>query len=260
MTHVDVEIASAWHAYKRAGQRPARDELILHYAPLVQVVAGRLAASAPAHVDRADLVSYGVFGLIDAIDKFEPERGHRFETYAMARIRGHIVDELRSFDWVPRSVRAKARAIDAASRSLECDLHRAPTDHELACALGLSDSDLQRALSQVALINLVTFDATLGAALNGDQPLTVGDVLAADEDEGPGHQVEIDELRRALAAAIDRLSERDRDVVALYYHDGLTLAEIGEVLGVTESRACQIHGKAVGQLRRWLTASEREPA
>ena len=260
MTDVDVEIASAWHAYKRAGQRRARDELILHYAPLVHIVAGRLAAGAPAHVDRADLVSYGVFGLIDAIEKFEPERGHRFETYAMARIRGHIVDELRSFDWVPRSVRAKARAIDAAFRSLESDLHRAPTDHELAAALDMSETELQRALCQVALVNLVTFDATLGAAISGDQSLTVGDVLAADDDEAPGHQVELDELRRSLAAAIDRLSERERDVVALYYHDGLTLAEIGEVLGVTESRACQIHGKAVAQLRRRLTATERELA
>ncbi len=260
MTHVDVEIARAWHAYKRAGQRPARDELILHYAPLVHIVAGRLAAGAPSHVDRADLVSYGVFGLIDAIDKFDPERGHRFETYAIARIKGHIVDELRSFDWVPRSVRAKARAIEVAHRSLECELHRAPTDHELAGALDMTDHELQRALSQVSLVNLVTFDAALGAAIDSDQALTVGDVLVASDDEGPGHQVELDELRRALAAAIDRLSIRERDVVALYYHDGLTLAEIGEVLGVTESRACQIHGKAVAQLRRRLTAAERELA
>jgi RNA polymerase sigma factor for flagellar operon FliA len=260
VTHVDVEIARAWHAYKRAGQRPARDELILHYAPLVHIVAGRLAAGVPSHVDRADLVSYGVFGLIDAIDKFEPDRGHRFETYAIARIKGHIVDELRSFDWVPRSVRAKARSIEAALRSLESELHRAPTDHELAGALEMSETELQRALSQVALVNLVTFDAALGAAVDGEQSLTVGDLLVADEDECPGHQVELDELRCALAAAIDRLSVRERDVVALYYHDGLTLAEIGEVLGVTESRACQIHGKAVAQLRRRLTATERELA
>ena len=258
MTHVEVEISKAWHAYKRAGQRRARDELILHYAPLVQVVAGRIAASVPNHVDRADLVSYGVFGLIDAIDKFDPERGHRFETYAIARIRGHIVDELRSYDWVPRSVRAKARAIDEAGRALEAKLHRPPTEQELAEALDMSEPELQRALCQVSLVNMVTFDAALGAAIDGEQAMTIGDMLAA-PDEGPGHQVELDELRCALAAAIDRLPVRERDVVALYYHDGLTLAEIGEVLGVTESRACQIHSKAVAQLRRRLVAVDREP-
>jgi len=257
VTNVDVEIATVWHAYKRAGQRPARDELILHYAPLVHLVAGRLAAGAPNHVDRADLVSYGVFGLIDAIDKFDLDRGHRFETYAIARIRGHIVDELRSFDWVPRSVRAKARAIEGAVRSLECELCRAPTDDELAGALDMTDAELQRALAQVALVNLVNFDASLGAAVDSDQPLTIGEVLAS-PDDAPGHQIELAELRGALARAIDQLSERERDVVALYYHDGLTLAEIGEVLGVTESRVCQIHGQAVGHLRRWLTATERE--
>jgi RNA polymerase sigma factor FliA len=257
VTHVDVEVARLWHAYKRGGQRSARDELILHYAPLVHVVAGRLASGAPRHVDRSDLVSYGVFGLIDAIDKFDPSRGHRFETYAIARIKGHIVDELRSYDWVPRSVRAKARAIDVAHRSLEAQLHRAPTDHELAEALGLTEHELQRALSQVSLVNIVTFDATLGAAVDGEGGLTVGDLLEA-PDEGPGHRVERDELRRALAAAIESLPPRERDVVALYYHDGLTLAEIGAVLGVTESRACQIHGKAVAQLRRRLIAGERE--
>jgi RNA polymerase sigma factor for flagellar operon FliA len=257
VTQVDVEIARTWYAYKRAGQRSARDELILHYAPLVHLVAGRLAAGAPSHVDRADLVSYGVFGLIDAIDRFDPDLGHRFETYAVARIRGHIVDELRSYDWVPRSVRAKARAIDAALRSLECELHREPTDSELAGALDMSARELQRALGQVALVNLVTFDATLGAAADGESALTVGDVLVS-ADECPGDRVEVDELRHALAAAIDHLPPRERDVVALYYHDGLTLAEIGAVLGVTESRACQIHGKAVAQLRRRLTAAERE--
>jgi RNA polymerase sigma factor for flagellar operon FliA len=259
VTHVEVEIARAWHAYKRAGQRSARDELILHYAPLVHIVAGRVAAGAPSHVDRSDLVSYGVFGLIDAIERFDPDRGHRFETYAIARIKGHIVDELRSFDWVPRSVRAKARAIEVALRSLEAQLHRSPTDHELAGALDMTEHELQRALSQVALVNLVTFDAALGAAVDGDHALTVGEVLVS-TDEGPGQRVELDELRDALAAAIDRLSERERDVVALYYHDGLTLSEIGEVLGVTESRACQIHGKAVTRLRVRMTAAGRMPA
>ena len=259
MTNGDLDIASAWHACKRAGQRSARDQLILHYAPLVHLVAGRMAAGVPSHVDRADLVSYGVFGLIDAIDRFDPDLGHRFETYAIARIRGHILDELRSFDWVPRSVRAKARAIEGALRSLESELCRAPTDGELAGALDMTDAELHRCQAQVALVNLVNFDATLGAAVDGGHPLTVGEVLAA-ADEGPDQKIELDELRHALASAIDQLSERERDVVALYYHDGLTLAEIGQVLGVTESRACQIHGKAVAHLRRRLTAIEREPA
>jgi RNA polymerase sigma factor for flagellar operon FliA len=259
VTNVDAELAHTWHAYKRAGQRSARDQLILHYAPLVHLVAGRLAARAPEYVDRADLVSYGVFGLIDAIDRFDPDLGHRFETYAVARIRGHIVDELRSFDWVPRSVRAKARAIDGALRSLESELCRAPTDCELAGALGMSDDELQRTLAQVALVNQVNFDSALGAAVEGDQPLKVGDVLVSTDDT-PDHRLELDELRKALAGAVEQLPERERDVVALYYHDGLTLAEIGEVLGVTESRACQIHGKAVAYLRRRLTAAEREPA
>jgi RNA polymerase sigma factor for flagellar operon FliA len=257
--NVEEQIRRLWHAHKRAHQQSARDELIIHYAPLVHFVAGRIAATAPSHVDRADLVSYGVFGLIDAVERFDPERGYRFETYAIARIRGNILDELRSYDWVPRSVRAKARAIDTAVGDLQSELHRAPTEAELAAALGMTDDELQRALSQVAIVNIVNFDAALGAAIDGDAPMTVGDVLV-DGSEAPGHHVELAETRRALAEAIDELGEREREVVSLYYHDGLTLAEIGAVLGVTESRACQIHGKAVGQLRRRLAAGERELA
>jgi RNA polymerase sigma factor FliA len=259
VTHVDNEIGRLWQAHKGAGQQSARDQLILHYAPLVQFVAGRIAAAAPAHVDRADLVSYGVFGLIDAVEKYDPSRGYRFETYAIARIRGNILDELRSFDWVPRSVRAKARAIDAALGSLQAELHRYPTDTELAEVLAMTEDELHRALSQVALVNLVNFDTTLGVAVDGEQALTVGDTLA-DGGAAPDYDMELAETRRDLADAIEQLSERERDVVALYYHDGLTLAEIGEVLGVTESRACQIHGKAVAQLRRRLAAAERELA
>lgn len=259
MTDVDINIRRLWHAHKRMGQVWARDQLILYYAPLVHVVAGRIAASVPRHVDRSDLVSYGVFGLIDAVEKFEPERGYRFETYAVARIKGHILDELRSFDWVPRSVRAKARAIDAAHNSLRAELHRAPTDGELARMLDMTDHELQRAMAQVSLVSLVNFDTTLSAAVDGESELTVGDVLV-DVGPAPGHHVELVETRRALADAIERLSRREREVVSLYYYDGLTLAEIGEVLGVTESRVCQIHGKAVAQLKRHLDALEREPA
>lgn len=255
--NVEEHIRRLWHAHKHAHQQSARDELIIHYAPLVQFVAGRMAATAPGHVDRADLVSYGVFGLIDAVERFDPERGYRFETYAIARIKGNILDELRSYDWVPRSVRAKARAIDTALRDLQAELHRTPTECELAAALGMTDDELHRALSQVAIVNLVNFDATLSAAVDGEPTVTVGDVLV-DGSEAPGHHVELEETRRALAEAIVELGDREREVVGLYYHDGLTLAEIGAVLGVTESRACQIHGKAVAHLRRRLAAGERE--
>ena len=257
--NVEEQIRRLWHAHKHAHQQSARDELIVHYAPLVQFVAGRMAATAPSHVDRADLVSYGVFGLIDAVERFDPDRGYRFETYAIARIKGNILDELRSYDWVPRSVRAKARAIDTAVGDLQSELHRSPTEGELAGALGMTADELQRALSQVAVVNLVNFDAALGAAFDGEVPMTVGEVLV-DGSEAPGHHVELEETRRALAEAIDELGEREREVVSLYYYDGLTLAEIGAVLGVTESRACQIHGKAVGQLRRRLAVAERELA
>jgi RNA polymerase sigma factor for flagellar operon FliA len=258
VTHVDVEIRNLWSAYKRDGDHRARDRLILNYAPLVQYVAGRVAVGLPRHVDRADLVSYGIFGLIDAVERFDLGRDCRFETYAIARIKGNILDELRSLDWVPRSVRAKARAVETTLARLEAELHRPPSDAELAAALGLDDAGLQRALSEIALVSLVAFDAAVGAATGDDQPLTLGEVLA-DRDDDPMAAVELAELRRTLADAIERLPQRERTVVSLYYHDGLTLAEIGRVLGVTESRACQLHGKAVARLRIRLVAADRAP-
>jgi RNA polymerase sigma factor for flagellar operon FliA len=259
VTQIATDIDSSWAAYRRRGCRDAREGLILHYAPLVQYVAGRVAVGLPASVDRGDLVSYGLFGLIDAIEKFEPERGFRFETYAIARIKGNMLDELRSLDWVPRSVRRKAKAIDRAYVALESDLHRPPSDTELAEALGMSDEQLQHALSQVSLVNLVTFDSTIAGHPGSEGGVTVGDTLV-DAADGPVDVLELAEMRQILADAIEALPARERQVVALYYFDGLTLAEIGEVLGVTESRACQIHGKAVLKLRLRLTAAEREPA
>ena len=252
-------ISATWSAYKCRCRREARDALILHYAPLVHYVAGRVAVGLPRTVDRSDLVSYGLFGLIDAIEKFEPDRGYRFETYAIARIKGNMLDELRSLDWVPRSVRRKAKAIEQAYVELEGALQRPPSDGELADALDMNEGQLHQALTQVALINIVTFDAMVSGPVDGDDGVTVGDTLV-DGADGPVDVVELAELRSLLADAIEGLTERERLVVSLYYFDGLTLAEIGEVLGVTESRACQIHGKAVLQLRLRLAAAEREPA
>jgi RNA polymerase sigma factor for flagellar operon FliA len=244
-----ADVEGLWAAYKASAGRDTRDRLILHYSPLVKYVAGRVAVGLPQNVEQADLVSYGIFGLIDAIDKFDPSRGFKFETYAIARIKGAILDELRSIDWVPRSVRAKSRAIEKAYAKLEGELHRTPSDAELATELTMSEDQLQSTLNQISFIGLVALD----------ESMTLGDTVA-DSGESPSAAYEVEEMRHILADAINRMPEREKIVLTLYYYEGLTLAEIGQVLGVTESRVCQIHTKAVLQLRSRLAASEREPA
>ena len=254
----DPDIDRLWAEYKAGGQRELRDQLIVHYSPLVKYVAGRVATGLPQNVDQADLVSYGIFGLIDAIEKFDLDRGFKFETYAIARIKGNILDELRSIDWVPRSVRAKARAIEKAYAKLEGQLHRSPTDSELADELDLTDEQLQTTLGQISFTGLVALDEMLSGGDRGDS-MTLGDTIA-DGGMGPVAAYEVEEMRQILADAINRLPEREKTVLTLYYYEGLTLAEIGSILGVTESRVCQIHTKSVIQLRARMAASEREPA
>jgi RNA polymerase sigma factor for flagellar operon FliA len=248
-----------WASYKSAGSREVRDALILHYSPLVKYVAGRVAVGLPQNVEQADLVSYGIFGLIDAIEKFDLDRGYKFETYAIARIKGAILDELRSIDWVPRSVRAKARALEKAYAKLESELHRTPNDEELAAELGINDDQFHTTLNQISFIGLVALDEMLSVGGERGESVTLGDTVA-DQGEGPVAAYEVEEMRQLLADAINRMPEREKIVLTLYYYEGLTLAEIGQVLGVTESRVCQIHTKAVLQLRSRLAASEREPA
>jgi RNA polymerase sigma factor for flagellar operon FliA len=254
-----TDVERLWQSYKAASDRDVRDRLILHYSPLVKYVAGRVAIGLPQSVEQSDLVSYGIFGLIDAIDKFDPDRGYKFETYAIARIKGAILDELRSIDWVPRSVRAKARAIEQAYGKLESTLHRTPSDDELAAELDMTDDQLQSALGQISFIGLVALDEMLTAGERGDS-ITLGDMVASDPEDAPGVAFEVEEMRAFLADAIGRMPEREKVVLSLYYYEGLTLAEIGSVLGVTESRVCQIHTKAVLQLRARIAASERELA
>ena len=253
------EIARLWTEYKDSGATPLRDQLIVHYSPLVKYVAGRVAVGLPQNVDQADLVSYGIFGLIDAIEKFDLGRGFKFETYAIARIKGAIIDELRSIDWVPRSVRTKARSLEKAYTKLESELHRTPSDAEIAAELGMTDSQLQTTFSQISFIGLVALDEMLGGDRGGGDGMSLGDTIA-DAGDGPMAAYEVEEMRQVLAKAINDMPEREKIVLTLYYYEGLTLAEIGEVLGVTESRVCQIHTKSVIHLRAKITASEREPA
>jgi RNA polymerase sigma factor for flagellar operon FliA len=245
-----------WEAYHRDPGRPTRDPLIVHYSPLVKYVAGRVGIGLPANVEQADLVSYGIFGLIDAIEKFDPSRGFKFETYAIARIKGAILDELRSIDWVPRSVRAKGRSVERAFSKLEAQLKRSPTEQELAAELDMTETQLQTVLGQLSLTGMAALDEMLGD--RGDAT-TLGDTIP-DKGDGPGALLERVELREQLAEAIERMPEREKIVLTLYYFENLTLAQIGEVLGVTESRVSQIHTKAVLQLRSRLQAAQREPA
>jgi RNA polymerase sigma factor for flagellar operon FliA len=246
-------LAELWTDYKGNGTPSARERLILHFSPLVKFVAGRVAAGLPQNVDQGDLVSYGVFGLIDAIDKFDPERGFKFETYAISRIKGAIIDELRSIDWAPRSVRAKARSIERAYSKLENQFKRNPEDKEVAAELGVTEAELDQMLSQISFTGLVALDEILGGAQGSDHDgsTTLGDTIT-DGSANPVEMFEVDEMKHLLADLINRMGDRERLVLTLYYYEGLTLAEIGGVLGVTESRICQIHTKAILQLRSRL--------
>jgi RNA polymerase sigma factor FliA len=245
------ELAQLWDRYKTERDPHARERLILHYAPLVKYVASRVATGLPASVEQADLVSYGMFGLIDGLEKFEPGRGNKFETYAIPRIKGAIIDELRAMDWVPRSVRFKAREIEKAYTALETMLKRAPTEMELAERLGISRKELHDVVTQISFVSVLALDEMVSVGADRGEQVSLLDTLA-DKGIDPGAGMESHETRGLLAAAINSLSEREKIVVTLYYFEGLTLAEIGDILGVTESRVCQIHTKAVGGLRLQL--------
>jgi RNA polymerase sigma factor FliA len=253
------ELARLWAEFKQSevsgARESARERLILHYAPLVKYVASRVATGLPASVDQADLVSYGMFGLIDALEKFDLGRGNKFETYAIPRIKGAIIDELRAMDWVPRSVRFKAREIEKAYSDLESIQKRAPTEKEVAARLGVTLRELHEVINQISFVQVVQLDEILSVGSDRGEQVSLLDTLA-DRSTDPTTSLEGQETRGMLAAAINSLSEREKIVVTLYYFEGLTLAEIGEILALTESRVCQIHTKAVGQLRLQLVETE----
>lgn len=248
-------VASLWQRFKDGGDPAAREGLILHYSPLVKYVAGRVSVGLPATIEQADLVSYGIFGLIDAIEKFDPERNIKFETYAINRIRGAIIDELRAVDWIPRSVRFKAREVERALTELQSKLQRPPTDGELADHLGVSIDELANLLNQINLVSVVALDEVLSASADKGEGVSLVETIEDTGSMSPEASFESEEMRHILASAVNHLPERERLVVTLYYYEGLTLAEIGGVLGVTESRVCQMHTKAVLQLRNLMAES-----
>jgi len=254
--HQRDDLATLWQRFADTHDEEAREQLILNYSPLVKFVAGRVATKLPATIENADLISYGIFGLIDAIEKYEPERGFKFETYAISRIRGAIIDELRALDWVPRSVRARSREIESAIVTLENRLSRTPEDNEVAAEMGISPRDLQDIYTKLSYTSVVSFDEIWAPNSDRDDKSTLASVVKDESAPDPVAAFETEEVKEILADAIEKLSERERTVVALYYYEGLQLKEIGQVLGVTESRASQLHTKAVLRLRARLHAAQ----
>jgi RNA polymerase sigma factor for flagellar operon FliA len=249
------DTGTLWRQYRRTNDQAIRDRLILTYAPLVKYVAGRLGSGLPAHVDEGDLVSYGLLGLIGAIERFDPDRDIKFETYAIARIKGSIIDELRAMDWVPRSVRARARDIERTIAELEAKLGRAPNDEEIAGKLGLTQDELDSSLTEISRSSIAALDELWTVQGGTGDQVALIDTIEDTHGQAPTTALDRSEMKEMIADSISRLPEREKLVITLYYYEELTLREIGEVLGVTESRVSQLHTKAILRLKARLSGS-----
>ncbi|MGB9792885.1 MAG: FliA/WhiG family RNA polymerase sigma factor [Thermacetogeniaceae bacterium] len=241
-----------WYKFKTKKDLNAREQLILHYIHLVKYVAGRIAVSLKGYFEVDDLVSAGVYGLINAVDRFNPDRGIKFETFALARIKGAIIDWLRSLNWVPQSVRSKAKKLEKAMVELEKTLGRPPEDQELADYLGLDLKSLSRLLHEVAPSTLLSFDEYLCKS-DSEEGLSPDELIADANAVNPAEHIEFEEMKRILSEAIEKLPEKEKLVITLYYYEGLTLKEIGQVLNLSESRISQLHTKAILRLRGRLS-------
>ncbi len=241
-----------WRLYRKTKDPEIRDALVKQYAPLVKYVAGKVAVGMPNNVEFDDLVGYGVFGLFDAIEKFDPEKHVKFKTYAVTRIRGAIFDELRSIDWVPRSVRQKSREIEETVRRLESSLGRPANDEEIAREMKMSVKELERTMLKVSGTSMLSLNDVWYTGEDNDK-VSIADSIESPDSLTPDTIVEKDEIRRVIVEAIQELPEKEKKVLVLYYYEDLTLKEIGQVLHVTESRVSQLHTKAIMRLRTKLT-------
>jgi RNA polymerase sigma factor for flagellar operon FliA len=246
------EVNSLWRRFRIAKESKYRDSLINHYAYLVKITSGRVVTSLPPNLERDDLISVGVVGLIKAIDQYDPGRQVKFETYAIALIRGAVVEMLREEDWVPRSIRDNVKNLERVYHRLEVKFGRPATEEEVSEDLGITVDELQQLLINTSRASVLSLDDVLaGSGGDSSENLHLADVLA-DESSNIASQVEMVERKRILVIGIDRLPDRERLVIALYYYEGLTFKEIGKVLGVSESRVYQLHTQAVLRIRGYL--------
>lgn len=250
MTLSPEQLKRAWVDFKVYKDPDARLRLINHFAYLVKITVGRLVANMPGGLDREDLIGAGIIGLIKSVDQFDPTRDVKFETYAIALIRGAVLEMLREEDWVPRSIREKLKALDKAMTLLEMRLGRSPTQREIAEHMGISDIEVSELMVRMGRTNVYSLDDIITAAEADDHVHFID--MIVDEEANIGGEVEGREIRRILASGIDRLPERERLVVALYYYEGLTFKEIGKVLGVSESRVYQLHTQAMNRLKAFM--------
>ncbi|HKL86964.1 MAG TPA: RNA polymerase sigma factor WhiG [Treponemataceae bacterium] len=241
-----------WVDYKKSRDPAIREFLIKQYAPLVKYVAGKVAVGMPSNVEFDDLVGFGVFGLLDAIEKYDPDKNVKFKTYAVTRIRGSIFDELRSLDWVPRSVRQKTKEIEEAIVRLESKLGRTVSDNEIAGSLGISETEFHQTLYKISGTSIISLNDVWYSGDDSDS-ISIGDTIESPISMNPDVIVEKEEIKRVIVEAINELPEKEKMVLVLYYYEDLTLKEIGQVLNVTESRISQLHTKANLRLRAKLT-------
>jgi RNA polymerase sigma factor FliA len=241
-----------WQEYRKTRDPKIREAFIKQYAPLVKYVAGRVAVGMPNNVEFDDLVGFGVFGLIDAIEKYDTEKNVKFKTYAVTRIRGAIFDELRLIDWVPRSVRQKTREVETTISSLEAQLGRTASDQEIASAMGLDESEYMKVIQKISGTSIISLNDLWYSGDENDK-VSIGDSIESPSSMNPDVMVVNEEIRRVIVDAINELPEKEKKILVLYYYEDLTLKDIGRVLQVTESRVSQLHTKAVLHLRSKLT-------
>ncbi len=245
-----------WRQYRKTKDEAIRNRLIKQYLPLVKYVAGKLAVGMPQNVEFDDLVSYGVIGLFDAIDKFDPGKHVKFKTYAVTRVRGAIFDQLRQLDWVPRSIRQKTRELEDTVRRLEAQLGRAATDQEIAKELGMTETEFEKLILKISGTTVLSLNDVWYSGEDNDR-MSIGDSIESPQSRNPDAIVEKQEMKRVIVEAIGELPDKEKKVLVLYYYENLTLKEIGAVLGVTESRISQLHTKAIVRLRGRLTSVKR---